>query len=68
MPFFRTYCDILAAAPPGTGHGKQNRGAVCLGQGNRVSKVYLRPVARAGVLRVRSRWEIGRPGDDHLGP
>lgn len=33
MPFLRTHCDILAAAPPHAGHGKQSRGAVRLGQG-----------------------------------
>jgi hypothetical protein len=68
MPFLRTHCDILAAAPPRTGYGKRSRGADCLGAGNRDPKVYWRPVARAGVLRVLSRWEIGRPGDDHPGP
>lgn len=68
MPFLRTHCDILAAAPPHVGHGKQSRGAVCLGQDNRVPKVYLRPAARAGVLSVLSRWETGRPEDDHPGP
>lgn len=51
MPFLRTHCDILPAAPPRAGHGRRSRGAVCLGQGNRVPKAYLRPVARAGVLR-----------------
>lgn len=33
IPFLRTHCDILAAAPPHAGLGKQSRGAVCLGQG-----------------------------------
>lgn len=56
IPFLRTHCDILAAAPPHAGLGKQSRGAVCLGQGKPVPKVYLRPVARAGILRVLSRW------------
>lgn len=46
MPFLRTHCDILAAAPHHVGHGKQSRGAVCLGQDNRVPKVYLPPAAR----------------------
>lgn len=50
MPFLRRPCDILSAAPPHAGRGKQSRGAVAEDRVT-VPWLYLRPVARTGASK-----------------